>query len=131
MPTAMPSVQRFIQNLAIGENILRQIHPEDADVFELLRTLAPSRVERTVTVEIRWVPTPTAGRSCLQPSAGRTTARSGSCSPATKATVARRSEAQMRRVVEGSAQGINRAHADRSPLHEQLLRAARGLRVGA
>ncbi len=98
--------QRFIQTLAIGESVLSQIHPEDADVFELLRTLAPSRVERTVTVEIRWARGPDRWTKLLATIGRQDDGTIRLVLAGDEATIARRSEAQMRRVVEGSAQGI-------------------------
>ena len=98
--------RRFIQSVVVGENILVHIHPEDTDVFEALRKLAPSRGERTATLEIRWARGPdrwsrlfaTIGQ---QDDGGTRLVLAGD-----EATVARRAEAQMRRVIEGSAQGI-------------------------
>jgi PAS domain S-box-containing protein len=98
--------QRFVQNLAVGDKVLSQIHPEDADVFELLRMLAPSRVERTVTIEIRWARGADRWTKLFATIGRQDDGTIRLVLAGDEATVARRSEAQMRRVVEGSAQGI-------------------------
>jgi len=98
--------RRFLQNLTIGESILSHIHPEDADVFELLRAQAPARTGRTATIELRWARSPDRWSKLFATIGAHDDGSVRLVLTADEATVARRSEAQMRRVVEGSAQGI-------------------------
>jgi PAS domain S-box-containing protein len=98
--------QRFVQILTIGENVLAHVHPEDADVFELLRKLAPSRDGRTTTIEIRWARDAERWTKLFATIGRQDDGTIRLVLMGDEATIARRSEAQMRRVVEGSAQGI-------------------------
>ena len=98
--------QRFVQYLVVGENVLIHIHPEDADIFELLLKLAPSRGERSASVEIRWARGPDRWAKLFATIGLQDDGNIRLVLMGDEATVARRSEAQMRRVVEGSAQGI-------------------------
>ncbi|MGD0144081.1 MAG: ATP-binding protein [Rhizomicrobium sp.] len=98
--------RRFIQTLEIGESILSHIHPEDLDVFELLRLQAPARPGRTVTIELRWARGPDRWSKLFATIGQEDDGDIRFVLAGDEAVAARRSEAQMRRVVEGSAQGI-------------------------
>jgi PAS domain S-box-containing protein len=98
--------RRFIHSVVVGENILIHIHPEDADVFEALRKLAPSRGDRSSTLEIRWARGGSRWSKLFATIGPNNDGNTRLVLTGDEATVARRAEAQMRRVVEGSAQGI-------------------------
>jgi PAS domain S-box-containing protein len=97
---------RYVVTVAEGEGILGHIHPEDRGFFELTRNWIANGGGKIATIRLRWarthghwstlVATLEAGSS----ETVRITLRQDG------AASARRSEAQMRRVVEGSAQGI-------------------------
>jgi PAS domain S-box-containing protein len=97
---------RYADGLEAGESIHARVHPNDLDLFSLLVAHVRAQAGRTVTFELRWARGQdrwSKVRATIAPDEDGTTrlmlARD-------EATLARRSEAQMRRVVEGSAQGI-------------------------
>ncbi|HEX3850425.1 MAG TPA: histidine kinase dimerization/phospho-acceptor domain-containing protein, partial [Polyangiaceae bacterium] len=97
--------KRLIEYVVEGEGIATQIHPDDCDLFDLVRG-SVIRNGRDATIRIRWVRT-----------SGRYAPTLVTLSLESEETIhltigsdeiasARRAEAQMRRVVEGSLQGI-------------------------
>ncbi|MGD0866701.1 MAG: PAS domain-containing sensor histidine kinase [Rhizomicrobium sp.] len=98
--------ERFVQALAIGDTILTQIHPEDADVFELVRAQAPQRAGRSATIGLRWARSGGKWSKLFATVAAQDDGTVRLSLVGDEAAAARRAEVQMRRVVEGSAQGI-------------------------
>ena len=97
---------RYVNEVVEGEGILAHIHPNDRDFFELTRNWIVSGEGKSATIRLRWA------RAHGHWSALYATLEAGSSETlqitlrTDEATSARRSEGQMRRVVEGSAQGI-------------------------
>ncbi len=97
---------RFVEDVSEGASLAPHIHPDDRGFYELTRYWVSSGSGNNATIEIRWARD--AGRwtkVCLTfDAASDETVRVG-LRPDGEAH-ARRAEAQMRHVVEGSAQGI-------------------------
>jgi PAS domain S-box-containing protein len=97
--------KRLIEHVVEGEGIATQIHPDDSELFDLVRG-SVIRSGRDATIRIRWVRasgrySPTLVTLALE---SEETVRVTISSD--EIASARRAEAQMRRVVEGSLQGI-------------------------
>lgn len=97
---------RFVQGVSEGASLAPHIHPDDRAFFELTRYWVSSGSANNATIEIRWAR-----------DGGRWAKIHATFESASDETVrinlrpdgeahARRAEAQMRHVVEGSAQGI-------------------------
>jgi PAS domain S-box-containing protein len=100
------SAVRYVHEVAEGEGIVEHIHPDDRAFFELTRRWIASGGGNTATIKLRWA------RAYGHWSAVHATLEAGSSEtlqialrPDEAASIYR-SETQMRRVVEGSAQGI-------------------------
>ncbi len=97
---------RFLSDVAEGSALSNHIHPDDRQFFDLTRFWATSGSGKPATIQLRW--SREAGRwstvfatfQAISEETVRVTLR------ADGEAAARRAEAQMRRVVEGSAQGI-------------------------
>jgi PAS domain S-box-containing protein len=100
------SAVRYVHDVAEGEGILEHIHPDDRAFFERTRNWIVSGEGNTATIKLRWA------RARGHWSAVHATFEAGSSETLQiilrpdEAALARHAEAQMRRVVEGSAQGI-------------------------
>jgi PAS domain S-box-containing protein len=98
--------ERLVQDIEQGVSVRDHIHPEDRDTFELLFAHAPLSRRGRATIEIRW-----ARGEDRWTNVNATIAKSDEGAAVLhlagdEAAVARHREAQMRRVVDGSAQGI-------------------------
>jgi PAS domain S-box-containing protein len=97
---------RFLADVAEGTGLTTHIHPDDRQFFELTRFWAASSTGKSATIQLRWARdggrwTPLfATIEAISEETIRVSLR------ADDAVAARRAEAQLRRVVEGSAQGI-------------------------
>ncbi|MGD0191584.1 MAG: ATP-binding protein [Rhizomicrobium sp.] len=100
------TAERFVHGVAEGENVFPHVHPDDRDFFDLTRQWIASGNGQTATIRVRWSRSFdhwSVAYATVEPGDGETllvTLRPD------EAAVAQRSEIQLRRVVEGSAQGI-------------------------
>ena len=97
---------RYVQCAAEGEDIQKHIHPDDAGFFQLTRNWIAREDGRRVTICLRWLRSPghfSTLRATLIAQSGKTIRI---VLEPDQAASMRRAEIQMRRVVEGSAQGI-------------------------
>jgi len=97
---------RFLTEVVEGTGLESHIHPDDRQFFDLTRFWAASASGKPATIQLRWARdggrwTPLfATIEAISEETTRVSLR------ADDAVAARRAEAQLRRVVEGSAQGI-------------------------
>jgi PAS domain S-box-containing protein len=100
------SAARYVYDVAEGEGIIEHVHPDDQAFFELTRNWIAGGGGNTATIKLRWARAHghwSAVHAALE--AGSSETLQITLRPDEAASIYR-SETQMRRVVEGSAQGI-------------------------
>ncbi len=103
---ATGAAARYVQGVAEGEDLLARIHPDDRDFFVLTQSWIASGNGQSATIRVQWA------RAHGHWSVVYATVEAGSGETllvtlrTDETHAAHRSESQLRRVVEGSAQGI-------------------------
>jgi len=103
---ASGAADRYVENVAEGEGILEHIHPEDRGFFELTRSWIANGEGHVATIRVRWARAHGHWSTLLATLEAERSETLQITLRQDGAAASRRSEAQMRRVVEGSAQGI-------------------------
>ncbi len=104
---------RFARELTVGANLRAYVHPDDRDIFDIMLRAAPGRPGREASIELRWSRGGDRWLPVLATFEAADKDKIGVTLRTNDVQTARRSEQQMRRVVEGSAQGIVVRTADR------------------
>ncbi len=97
---------RLIEGLAVGENAIDRVHPDDRDIAALLAAHSLRREGRSATAELRWSRPNNRWSTILVTFEGDAGAAVRMRLRYDDFSILRRAEGQMRRVAEGSAQGI-------------------------
>jgi len=103
---ASGTADRYVDTIAEGENILGHIHPCDRGLFELTRNWIAGGAGTNATIRLRWARTREHWSTLIVTLEAESNEPLQITLKQDGAAAIRRSEAQMRHVVEGSAQGI-------------------------
>ena len=100
------AASRYIEDVAEGEGVQHHVHPDDREFFDLTRNWVRSGKGHEVTIRLRWARTRGHWSQVYATFQAEHSETIELVVKPDEAASARRSETQMRRVVEGSAQGI-------------------------